>query len=629
MRIWAAGAVLTAFLAGTGVAASPVELPPGAELVYSADRAGAQTGRLHLLSSAGERLLTQVGPGNVHAPSWSPVRRELAFSSSTELASPRAALWLYDVERRSTRLLARVDADFIVWSPRGDRLAVAWGSSVTIVHRADGRLQRVPLPSGIQLNGVAWAPEGRRLLVAGNWSDGSWLLVAEPQRRWRRIGPRATADFRHRVAAWSPDGRSIAFATYNDEAERVHTLDVRTGRVRRLPDALAPTWEPDSFTWAPDSRRLAVWDGRRVTIHDTRAGTRRTYRTPVDVTDLFWAADGRSLVLLGGSRLYEVDLARATTRPLAGSRRLLFGWPSTVSPRADAVAVVRGDSGAGSLDLVSPSGRRTRVAGPSDERSPRWLDRWRLVFERAGTIVLLDLRTGQEQSLGAGRAPRPSPDSNAILVHREGDLVVLPLDGGAVRIIGNGGGGTWSPDGRRVAFVRGGDELRVWSRDGEPERLLASAGGDAPCRWLRGPEWSPDGAAIAFDFYDFDGYGYWLCGPQVLAVPATGGALRSIASAAEEPKWSPDGTRLLVDIASGGVSDGVAVIAPDGRRLASWPGRDGVWSPDGAWIAYHALYSGDLWVRRADGTQTRRVAPSDADGYGNGLASPAWRPAGP
>ena len=523
MRIGVAGAVLTAFLAGIGAAASPVALPPGAELVYDADRVGAQSGRLHLLSSAGERLLTRLAPGNVHAPSWSPVRRELAFSSSTELvSSPGAALWLYDVKRRSTRLLARVDAaDPIVWSPKGDRLAVTNASGVTIVHRADGRLQRVSLPPGIHVADVAWAPDGRRLLVAGAWSDGSWLVVAQPQRGWRRIGPRATADFRHRMAAWSPDGRSIAFTTYNDVAERVHTLDVRTGRVRRLPDAFAPTW-------APDSRLLAVVDGRRVTIHDTRAGTRRTYRTPVDVTELFWAAEGRSLVLLGGSRLYEVDLARATTRPLVRPRRLLFGWPSTVSPRADAVAVVRGDFGSGSLDLVSPNGRRTRVAGPSDELSPRWLDRWRLVFERAGTIVLLDLRTGKERRLGAGRGPHPSPDGTAILVHREGDLVVLPLDSGAARIVGNGGGGRWSPDGRRIAFVRGHD-LRLWSRDGEPERLLASAGEDAPCRWLGGPEWSPDGAAIAFDFYAYDGYGNWLCGPQVFALPATGGPLRSIA----------------------------------------------------------------------------------------------------
>jgi Tol biopolymer transport system component len=600
-----------AFLGSTGTAATPGGLPAGAELVYSADLVGARDGRLHLLSGSSERPITPLRPGRVEHPSWSPARRELAFSSR-----PGDALWLYDAERRSTRLLALADADLIVWSPRADRLAVALLDRVTIVNREDGRLQRVPLPARISISSVAWAPDGRRILVAGDSGTGSSLFIAEPQRRWRRIGPRARRGFTHWGVTWSRDGRSIAFGLSDLSTESVQTLDLSTGRVRRFPAG-------DNPTWVKGSRRLGTTNGRSVTIYDLVAGTRRTFRVPVEATELLPTADGRSLVVLGGTRLYELDLARARTRTLQSPRHLLLNHRSTVSPYADAVAVIdelpnSGGASSDRLDLVLPDGRRTRVAGPSSEISPSWLDHWRLVFERQGTIVLLDLRTRRERRLGIGANPLPSPDGTAVLVEQGDNLVLLSPSGGAARTIGRGSQGAWAPDGR-VAFVRNDNELRVWSLGREPERLVVSVDDGAPCKWLGAPDWSPDGASIAVHFYAEEEFGDVLCGPHVFDVSAVDGHLRAVAHDAAAPRWSPDGTRLLV------AADGLVVLARDGHRVARWPGRHGVWSPNGDWIAYNPVTSGDLWIRRPDGTAARRVSRTRR--HGSALDDPAWRPA--
>ncbi len=151
----------------------------------------------------------------------------------------------------------------------------------------------------------------------------------------------------------------------------------------------------------------------------------------------------------------------------------------------------------------------------------------------------------------------------------------------------------WAPDGRQIAFLRdrGGDErFDIWlvDRDGEHERNLTNE----PGVMHREIAWSPDGQAIAYAA-NAGGRGFGI--HVVDLATGTKRALTGGERDDHQPRWSPDGSRLvfwsrresvrtnselyLVPAAGGAVSrldtrngkDAESLDAsfdPDGRRLA-------------------------------------------------------------
>jgi len=142
----------------------------------------------------------------------------------------------------------------------------------------------------------------------------------------------------------------------------------------------------------------------------------------------------------------------------------------------------------------------------------------------------------------------------------------------------------WSPDGARIAFEMDG-EIWVAGVDGSGLRRLT--GCDAPCRDLNQPAWSPDGSEVAFTRIDLvNGQNP---GSVVQAVDVKTGAIRDLvrttgAEYANGARWSPDGRSLVVQLdryADTGndtkrvTGSTVAVVeltakAPKPRRLTDW-----------------------------------------------------------
>jgi Tol biopolymer transport system component len=124
-------------------------------------------------------------------------------------------------------------------------------------------------------NDAAWSPDGRRLAfareVSGNWDiyvmngDGSGVM---------RLTSHAADD---RYPAWSPDGARLAFQSDRDGNEEVYILTVagpagnEVNWTRHPDDQREPTWSPDgtqiAYTWVrsagPDPNRggeIAIMD---------------------------------------------------------------------------------------------------------------------------------------------------------------------------------------------------------------------------------------------------------------------------------------------------------------------------------------------------------------------------------
>ena len=187
-----------------------------------------------------------------------------------------------------------------------------------------------------------------------------------------------------------------------------------------------------------------------------------------------------------------------------------------------------------------------------------------------------------------------------------------------------------SPDGHRIAYRRSErQQFQIWvmNDDGSGQRRVTS-GGD----WEFGPQWSPDGRRLAYMVWDDSGCtpesGSGCAVPDVWTVDADGSGQRKVLDNAFQPRWSPDGSKLLFqryeansDLATMGVylaqSDGTGVRQLVRATLWGSPRAPPAWSPTGRTILYGVGMVGAarLHLVSLDGRRKRFLAVG---------VSPAW-----
>jgi hypothetical protein len=204
------------------------------------------------------------------------------------------------------------------WSPDGRSFAAVGvdrgrGSGPVIVDLGSGR--RRPLPGGVaRFTSYGFAPDGRHLLVTRVRRNDLFAYDLRSGRATRLVSGLLAEPA---SAAWSPDGRRIAFTTGVDRGG-ILIADLRARSVRVL------TRDGSSPAWSPDGARIAFATTRGVRAkrcsedgcHPTTeidvigrdgTGRRRLTHTAGDERTPSWSPDGRRIVaaLRGGTTDYE------------------------------------------------------------------------------------------------------------------------------------------------------------------------------------------------------------------------------------------------------------------------------------------------------------------------------------
>ncbi len=287
----------------------------------------------------------------------------------------------------------------------------------------------------------AWSPDGRTIAYSSDRGGtlDLWLhdLATGRERQLTNIPDKAVA-----WGSWSQDGRLIAFL---DQEGALHSVDVASGTVRRLFDAL---WEPGRPSFGPGGRTiayaafkpitgryregtsqiltvdLATGKGRYQAVADGKSIGVRGHDGPV------WSPDGKWMAYVFASTLWIVPVA-----PDGG----FAGVPQQITTEVTDAPSWSGDSqkllylSSGKLRIVSRMGGSPqtipcRLSWANAKPSGRTIIRAGKVWDalspdyRTGVDVVVDGNRIAAVTRHDGGAPS---DANARLIDA-GDLTLMP-----------------------------------------------------------------------------------------------------------------------------------------------------------------------------------------------------------
>ena len=374
-------------------------------------------------------------------------------------------------------------------------------------------------------------------------------------------------------AAVSPDGATLAWVGPGPASPIwIRALD------REEPRRLEGTEGADLVSWSPDSQYLAFAKDsalRKVSVH----GGPVTVLCPLSGS-IFggsaWSRDGRTIMFSTGLPpvLFEVSSQGGQPTPLPDP---------VVTP-----------AGGGNLDphFLPVEGRRL------------------LAFSAGGPnshdLVIRDIDSGRQETLGPGRRPNYSPQG--LLLYQadgaEGGLWAMPFDpeqltatGPPLLVAETGVQPTLSSEGDLVYVDEprtAPQQLALYDRSGERMSFIGR-----PQDRVATPSFSPDGSRIAYRGLEQGNYDIWVQnieGPTRLRISS------NLAMDAD-PLWTPGGDRLVWRADRDGNNDiytrsidgldeeAALITGPDGERPVDWgPGDRLIYSISG----FDA--GADLWV---------------------------------
>ena len=394
---------------------------------------------------------SRASSGGGFAPEVSPDGRWLAFGRQIPDGTvtwkghefgPRTALWLRDLETgaervvmdpigiaiesgsKSLRILPGYD-----WTSDGAGIVIWEGGKIRRLDVASGDVSTLPFEANVRrtLSGLAYEPfriedgpfPARFLRWHTASPDGSRLAFQAVGRIWvqpraggaaQRLTPSSFPDVQEFAPAWSPDGRWIAFTTWDDvEGGHVWRVESDGGQPERLTD------EPGEYVhpaWSSDGSTLVLARGSGA----TRRGRTLTHNPWWDIVTL--PSDGGSVtqvarVALPAGQNVSSVARRGILAPSWGPDERIF-FPAMQSGGLRDAGVVLTSVRADGLD------RREHLSLPdADEIVPSPDGRW-VAFQEGDNVYVSPLPYS-----GTGDEPLS-------LEKRDGELPVrrLSLEGG-------------------------------------------------------------------------------------------------------------------------------------------------------------------------------------------------------
>ncbi|WP_397532522.1 Tol-Pal system beta propeller repeat protein TolB [Roseateles sp.] len=375
-RAWLGGSLSTLALpalaqfrveiSGVGGSQLPIAIPDFRDEVRAGQPVAAII-RADLERSGQFRIIDAApGPHEGIAPVWSEWR-----SRQADALAAGSAMRLAD---------GRVDLRFKLWDAvkgqdlGGEAHAVAPDDVRLAAHRiADTIYQKLTGERGIFATRMAYVTKaGSRyaLRIADADGEGGQVALSSPE---PIISP-----------AWAPDGRELAYVSFESRKAVVWLQDLSTGRRRVLADFRGSNSAP---AFSPDGQQLALTlsrDGgsQLFMIRRDGSGLRRLTQTQAIDTEPVFAPDGQTLYFVsdrGGSpQIYRMPVAGGSADRVSFSGS--YNISPVISPDGRTLAYVNRSGSAFKVCVMDLGSGAVRViSDTSDDESPSFAPNGRLL----------------------------------------------------------------------------------------------------------------------------------------------------------------------------------------------------------------------------------------------------------
>jgi TolB protein len=174
--------------------------------------------------------------------------------------------------------------------------------------------------------------------------------------------------------AWSPDGRKLAYVSFEQQRSEIYVQTLRSGARKRVSSRIGVNGAP---VWSPDGRSMALTlskaDGNLdiYTLNLSNQVLKRLTEVPSIETEPVWSPDGRSIFFTsdrsGGPQIYRVSASGGTAKRV--SFEGAYNARPRLAPDGLKLAVVHNDRGNYRIALVDVERGYTQVltSGRLDE----------------------------------------------------------------------------------------------------------------------------------------------------------------------------------------------------------------------------------------------------------------------
>ena len=245
-----------------------------------------------------------------------------------------------------------------------------------IVADADGYNPRTVLESREPIMSPAWSPDGQSLAYVSFEGRVSAIYVQRlTTGERRRVSARAGING---APAWSPDGRKLALTLSRDGNLDIYTLELATQTLTRITSDEAIDTEAE---WARDGQSLYFTSDRagnaqiyRVALDEARKAQRVTFTNGYNARPRL-SPDGKDLAMVtldrGGYRIGVMDLGSRNLKVLTSGRE---DESPSFAPNGALLIYATRDGGRGALAIVSADGafQQRLSSDQGDVRDPAW-----------------------------------------------------------------------------------------------------------------------------------------------------------------------------------------------------------------------------------------------------------------
>lgn len=516
--------------------------PDGKHVVYATFEGGRQSLWVRQTATQGQVQIIEPAEVVYTGLTFSPDSNHIYYGILSRDFPNRALFRIQTLGGGTTKVLENLRANPVSFSPDGRQFCFVrytpGRESALMVAKADGSGERKLLARDASgtIRFAAWSPDGKRIAYEAQDYESNDSTVFEAQvadgaarpltaRRWLRIGG----------LSWLADGGGLLMlATAEDDFSfQVWQLSYPQGEARRLTNDLN-TYELMSLT--ADSETLAVVDVKTemnvwvAPLEDLGRARPVTSGRGVVENCLTWTPDGRILYHSNASGTDDIWIVN----PDGGEQKQLTSGARinqcpAVSPDGSHIVFLSDRTGTPHLWRMNLDGsdQRQLTDGAGGEQNPHFSPDGRWLVYR----TTLGRATAHRMPAGGGEpvpltdkvsyAPAVSPDSRLVAYTFQDDDARMRL---------------------AVAPLEGGTPLRTF----DLPRPLAFA------RFLR---WTPDGSAVAY-IEEREGVS------NIVAQPIDGGPKRHLTDFKEGQffsfAFSPDGRQLA--LSRGAISRDVVLV---------------------------------------------------------------------